>query len=46
MCTREQIEKIVDITLTYYEQIAVMAYRISDEVILKHRTAKKGKGNG
>lgn len=46
MCTREQIDKIVDITLEYYEQIAVMAYRISDEVILKHRAAKKAKQNG
>lgn len=46
MCTREQIEKIIDITLEYYEQIAVMAYRISELVILKHRAAKKAKGNG
>jgi len=42
MCTREQIERIVDITLEYYDQVAVMAYRVSDEIILKHRTAKKG----
>ncbi len=46
MCTREQIEEIVDLTLEYYDQIAVMAYRVSDEIILKHRTAKKGKKNG
>ena len=46
MCTREQIEKIIDITLEYYDQIAVMAYRVSEEIILKHRTAKKGKQNG
>ena len=46
MCTREQIDKIIDITLEYYDQIAVMAYRVSDEIILKHRTAKKGKQNG
>jgi len=46
MCTREQMEEIVDLTLEYYDQIAVMAYRVSDEIILKHRTAKKGKKNG
>jgi hypothetical protein len=34
-CTREQIEKIIDITLSYYNQVAVMAYKISDEVIVK-----------
>jgi hypothetical protein len=45
MCTREQIEQIIDLTLEYYDQIAVMAYRVSDEIILKHRAAKKGKKN-
>jgi hypothetical protein len=43
MCTREQIDQIVDLTLEYYDQLAVMAYRVSDEIILKHRAAKKGK---
>lgn len=43
MATRPQIEKIIDLTLEYYEQIAVMAYRISDEIILKYRAPKKGK---
>src|SRR5271157_3613223 len=42
MCTREQIDQIIELTLEYYDQIAVMAYRISDEIILKYRTAKKG----
>lgn len=36
-CTREQIEKIVDMTLVYYDQIAVIAYLISNEVIYKTR---------
>ncbi|TFG95160.1 hypothetical protein E4H12_13865 [Candidatus Thorarchaeota archaeon] len=36
-CTRDQINSIVDMTLKYYDQKAIMAYRISDEVILKHR---------
>lgn len=36
-CTREQIEEIIDITMKYYDQLAVMAYRVSDEVIIKNR---------
>lgn len=35
-CTRKQIEEIVDMTIVYYSQKAVMAYRISEEVIIKH----------
>lgn len=35
--TREQIEQIIDFTLTYYDQEAILAYKISEEVILKHR---------
>jgi len=35
IATREEIEKIVDMTLVYYEQLAVMAYKVSDEVILR-----------
>jgi hypothetical protein len=45
MCTREQIDQIIDLTLEYYDQLAVMAYRVSDEIILKHRAAKKGRKN-
>jgi hypothetical protein len=37
--TREQIEKIIDLTLVYYDQKAVLAYRVSDEVILKYRSS-------
>ena len=36
-CTREQIEKIIEMTMKYYDQEAVMAYKISEEVIIKHR---------
>lgn len=36
-CTREQIETIINFTLTYYDQLAVMAYKISEEVIVKKR---------
>jgi hypothetical protein len=33
-CTRQQIAQIIRMTLNYYEQKAVMAYRVSDEVII------------
>ena len=36
-CTREQLNTIVDMTLTYYKQKAVLAYKISSEVIIKHK---------
>lgn len=35
-CTKEQIERIVDLTAAFYRQEAVMAYKISDDVIIKH----------
>jgi hypothetical protein len=34
-CTEEQINQIIDITMQYYKQLAVMAYRISEKVIIK-----------
>jgi hypothetical protein len=37
IATRDEIEKIVDLTLKYYNQLAVLCYKISDEVILKFR---------
>lgn len=37
MGTREQIETIIDMTMEYYDQLAIMCYRVSDEVILKYR---------
>lgn len=37
-CTREQIDKIVDMTMIYYHQLAILAYKVSDEVILKNRS--------
>jgi len=36
-CSREQITTIIDFTLVYYDQLAVMAHKVSDEVILQHR---------
>lgn len=35
VATRSQIDKIVDMTIKYYEQLAVLAYKIADEVILR-----------
>ncbi len=37
VCDREQIMKIIDMSLKYYDQEAILAYKISDEVILKHK---------
>lgn len=34
--TREQIEQVIDLTIKYYDQLAVMCYKISDEVIVRH----------
>lgn len=39
-CTRKQIDTIIEFTLTHYRQKAVMAYKLSDEVIIR-----KGKEN-
>lgn len=36
MATREQIEEIMDYTAEYYQQEAVMCYKVSDTVILKN----------
>jgi len=40
MATREEIEKVVNLTVQYYDQIAVLCYKISDEVILKYKDSK------
>lgn len=37
-CSREQIEQVIDATMDHYDdQIAVMAYRVSDDVIIRNR---------
>lgn len=33
-CTRAQVDAIIRITIAYYNQLAVMAYRVSDEVLI------------
>ncbi len=42
IATEEQMNAIIDMTMDYYDQLAVLAYRISDRVILRH---KNGKGD-
>lgn len=44
-CTEAQIDRIADMTAEYYDQLAVMYYRIADNVVLKHYgTEEEGKG--
>ncbi len=38
VATRDQIEQVIQLTLTYYDQLAVLCYKLSDEVIIQHRT--------
>lgn len=38
LCNKSQINEIVDMTMVYYDQLAVLAYKVSDDVILKHRS--------
>jgi hypothetical protein len=33
--SRENIEKIIDVTKEYYDQIKIMCYKISEEVIIR-----------
>lgn len=37
LCTEAEINTIIDFTLRYYDQTAVLAYRISDKVILREK---------
>lgn len=37
LASRAQMDEIVRFTLEYYQQKAVLAYRLADEVILKYR---------
>lgn len=40
MATREQINDIADMTAKFYEQLAVMYYKVSDKVVVKHYGAR------
>src|SRR5271167_1043631 len=35
--TRMEADKVVDITMLYYDQLAILCYQISSVVILKHK---------
>lgn len=37
IATKEEILKVIDLTLAYYDQLAILCYKISDEVILKYK---------
>ena len=41
ICSRKEIEKIITLTMEYYDQLAILAYKISNEFILKHRDEKR-----
>ena len=43
LATKSEIESIVDLTIKYYSQEAVLAYKVSDDVILKYASPKKEK---
>ena len=34
ICTAEQIARVVDLTLAHYDQIEVLAYRVSDKILM------------
>jgi hypothetical protein len=36
-CNKEQIEKIIKMTADYYDQLAILAYKVSTEVYLYER---------
>ena len=36
-CSEEQLNLIIGLTIEHYDQEAVMAYRVSDKVIIRHR---------
>jgi hypothetical protein len=40
-CSKKDISKIVDITIEYYDQEAVIAYLTGSEVILRYKKYKK-----
>lgn len=39
-CTRDQIEQIAHLTADHYDQKAVMFYRVSDQVFIRHYPRK------
>ena len=46
-CSEQDIYRIIDLTLEYYDQLAVFCYRVSDFVIIKQREdTKRPKNKG
>jgi hypothetical protein len=41
ICTPSEIEAIADMTAVFYEQLAVMWHRVSDQVTIKHYDPQK-----
>ena len=39
VCSEEQINQIIDMTIKYYDQKAVMAHLVSEKCIIKHAPA-------
>ncbi len=37
LATRKEMDLVVDMTLVYYDQLAVLAYCVGADVILKHK---------
>lgn len=37
VATRSEIDKIIDLTIKYYDQLAVICFKISDEIIIKYK---------
>ena len=44
IATREEIEAVIDLTMLYYDQLAVLAYLVSETVILRHSDGKNNIG--
>lgn len=42
-CTREQMELIADFAARHYDQLAILFYKVSSEVVIKHYPQKKVK---
>lgn len=41
ICTADEMEKIISLTMKYYDQEAILAYKISNEFILRHKNEKR-----
>jgi hypothetical protein len=46
IATRTEMDKIIDMSLKYYEQLVILAYKVSEEVILRHADGVDAKDIG